>query len=56
MGDKKNFNREGNGNFRGRDRDRGGRGGNRGGRGGRPGLGSKGGSKVIVEPHRHKGT
>lgn len=35
--------------------DRGGRGGSRGGRGGRGGLGARGGSKVVVEPHRHSG-
>lgn len=38
---------------------RGGHGGSRGGRGGarggRGGLGAKGGTKVIVEPHRHEG-
>jgi len=32
------------------------RGGGRGGRGGRPGLGAKGGAKVMIEPHRHPGT
>lgn len=37
--------------MRGRGGGRGGRGGGRGGRGG----GMKGGSKVVVEPHRHEG-
>eukprot|EP00252_Welwitschia_mirabilis_P000710 TRINITY_DN10681_c0_g1_i1.p1 TRINITY_DN10681_c0_g1~~TRINITY_DN10681_c0_g1_i1.p1 ORF type:complete len:303 (+),score=74.49 TRINITY_DN10681_c0_g1_i1:241-1149(+) len=35
--------------------DRGGRGGGRGGRGGRGRGGMKGGSKVVIEPHRHEG-
>lgn len=55
------FSPGGRGGFGGRDGGRGGRGGGRGGRGGgrreggmRPG-GMKGGTKVIVEPHRHEG-
>ena len=47
----------GRGGFGGRgasDRGRGRGGGGRGGRGGRGG-GMKGGSKVVVEPHRHEG-
>ena len=50
-----------------RSRDGGGRGGDRGGvmkrgggrgggRGGRPGLGARGGARVMIEPHRHPGT
>lgn len=50
----------GRGGGRGRGGDRGGRGGGRGGgrsggRGGRGARGMQGGSKVIVEPHRHAG-
>lgn len=50
--------RGGRGGFGGRgasDRGRGRGGGGRGGRGGRGGGGMKGGSKVVVEPHRHEG-
>ena len=32
------------------------RGGRGGGHGGRPGLGARGGAKVMIEPHRHPGT
>jgi rRNA 2'-O-methyltransferase fibrillarin len=56
-GDRGGFGGDRGGGFRGgRGTPRGGRGGFRGGRGGgRGGAGMGGGSKVIVEPHRHAG-